>query len=210
MESEKNITDSAQKVTMPSSDFDEENTQKCNSEEKENENVQKRKKARKEKLVARKEFETKTIDFGKKEVEREDSYIIEDKSSNSKAKNSYECSLCHEVISTFINFKAHLERFHEDKLIPISERIKKGSQWASRYKKCKKKENNTKTLYQCSLCHKVISTTFIEFKVHLEKFHKENISEIPTSERINDTSRWPFRFKKQDDNICHVLMCQIF
>ena len=199
MESEKIITESTQKLARPSSDCDEENTQKYNSEEKEKENVQKRKNARKEKLVARKEFEIKTIDLGKKEVE-----IEADNSSNSKAKKSYECSLCHEVISTFINFKAHLERFHEDKLIPISERIKKGSQWASRYKKCKKKENNTKKLYQCSLCHEVISTTFIEFKVHLEKFHEENISEIPTSERINDTSRWPFRFKKQDGNICHV------
>ena len=198
------ITDSAQKVTMPSSDCDEENAQKYSSEEKENENVQKRKNARKEKLVARKEFEIKTIDLGKKEVEIEDSEIIDDNSSNSKAKKSYECSLCHEVISTFIDFKAHLEKYHEEKLIPISERIKKGSQWASRYKKCKKKENNMKKLYQCSLCLEVISTTFIEFKVHLEKFHKENISEIPTSDRINDSSRWPFRFKKQDDNICHV------
>jgi len=66
LESEKIITDSAQKVTMPSSYCDEENDQKYNSEEKEKENLHKQKNARKEKLVARKEFEMKTIDLGKK------------------------------------------------------------------------------------------------------------------------------------------------
>ena len=130
---------------MPSSDCDEENAQKYNSEEKEN--VQKRKNARKEKLVARKDFELNTSDLEEKKVEKkvEESVLIEDNSSSSKAKKSYECCLCHEVILTFIDFKAHLE-----------------------------------------------------------KFHKEKISEIPTSERIKEKSIWPLGYKKQDDNICHV------
>ena len=149
LESEKGTTDLVQKVTLPSSDCDGENAQKYNSEEKENqqENLHKRKNARKEKLVARKEFELDTSDLEKTEleIEIEDSELNEDNSSNPKAKKSYECSLCGEVLSTFIDFKAHLE-----------------------------------------------------------KFHKEQISEIPTSERIKEKSLWPLRYKKQDDNICHV------
>ena len=145
MESEKGITDSVQKVTLASSGCDVENDQKYNSEEKEN--LHKRKNARKEKLVARKEFELNTSDLENKEVEKqiEDSESNEDNSSSSKAKKSYECCLCGEVISTFIDFKAHLE-----------------------------------------------------------KFHKEKISEIPSSERIKDKSLWSLRYKKQDENICHV------
>ena len=145
LESEKGITDSVQKVTLPSSGCDVENDQKYNSEEKEN--LHKRKNARKEKLVARKEFELNTSDLENKEVEKqiEDSELNEDNPSSSKAKKSYECCLCGEVISAFIDFKAHLE-----------------------------------------------------------KFHKEKISEIPPSERIKDKSLWSLRYKKQDENICHV------
>ena len=150
------------------------------------------------KKIARNENLEQTTKLKRHSKEKDD--CKKNNSSNSKTEKSYECSLCHEVISTFINFKAHLETFHEDKLIPIPERIKKGSQWASKYKN---KEKNMKS-YQCSLCNQVISTTFIEFKAHLERFHEEKLSQIPMSERINEKSRWQLRFKKQDDNICHV------
>ena len=108
------------------------------------ENISQRKSARKSKLVAREDFDPKTIDSKNSEMAKEiesntidpeksdlevkieELYMIEKSDPTPRTKKSFDCSLCHKTMFTFSDFKTHLEILHENQLseIPNSERTK--------------------------------------------------------------------------------------